>query len=102
MAYAALVHSGQKRKGTNISYVCRLMSVSALVMEYGGDEDQALAGLLHDALGVAVRNTNRLYSVTSETVWLTSYLLAQTVSLMRLERRPIGDNSKRLIWSGCR
>ena len=26
------------------------MSVSALVMEFGGDEDQAIAGLLHDAL----------------------------------------------------
>lgn len=26
------------------------MSVSALVMEFGGDEDQAIAGMLHDAL----------------------------------------------------
>ena len=60
------------------------MSVSALVMEYGCDEDQAVAGLLHDALGIAVRNTNKLYNVTLETVWLTSYLLAQTLSRMRL------------------
>jgi (p)ppGpp synthase/HD superfamily hydrolase len=33
-----------------IPYVSHLMSVSALVMENGGDEDQAIAGLLHDAL----------------------------------------------------
>lgn len=50
MAYAALIHGAQKRKGTAIPYVSHLMSVSALVMEFGGDEDQAIAGLLHDAL----------------------------------------------------
>jgi (p)ppGpp synthase/HD superfamily hydrolase len=50
MAYAALIHGTQKRKGTSIPYLSHLMSVSALVMEFGGDEDQAIAGLLHDAL----------------------------------------------------
>ena len=50
MSYAALIHGTQKRKGTTIPYVSHLMSVSALVMEFGGDEDLAIAGLLHDAL----------------------------------------------------
>jgi GTP pyrophosphokinase len=50
MSYAALIHGSQKRKGTTIPYVSHLMSVSALVMEFGGDEDLAIAGLLHDAL----------------------------------------------------
>ena len=50
MSYAALIHGTQKRKGTAIPYISHLMSVSALVMEFGGDEDQAIAGLLHDAL----------------------------------------------------
>jgi len=50
MAYAALIHGDQRRKGTAIRYVSHLMSVSALVMEFGGDDDQAVAGLLHDAL----------------------------------------------------
>jgi GTP pyrophosphokinase len=50
LAYAALVHARQRRKGTNIPYISHLMSVSALVMEFGGDEDQAIAGLLHDVL----------------------------------------------------
>jgi GTP pyrophosphokinase len=50
MSYAALIHGTQKRKGTAIPYVSHLMSVCALVMEFGGDEDQAIAGLLHDAL----------------------------------------------------
>jgi (p)ppGpp synthase/HD superfamily hydrolase len=50
MSYAALIHGTQNRKGTTIPYISHLMSVSALVMEFGGDEDQAIAGLLHDAL----------------------------------------------------
>ena len=31
-------------------YISHLMSVSALVLENGGDEDQAIAALLHDAV----------------------------------------------------
>jgi GTP pyrophosphokinase len=50
MSYAALIHGTQKRKGTAIPYISHLMSVCALVMEFGGDEDQAVSGLLHDAL----------------------------------------------------
>jgi (p)ppGpp synthase/HD superfamily hydrolase len=47
--YAHQLHQGQVRKGTTIPYVSHLMTVSALVVEHGGDEDQAIAGLLHDA-----------------------------------------------------
>lgn len=49
-AYAAEIHAGQVRKGTDIAYISHLMSVSALVIEHGGDTDQAIAGLLHDSL----------------------------------------------------
>lgn len=48
--FAAQEHQCQLRKGTNIPYISHLMSVSALVMENGGDEDQAIAGLLHDVI----------------------------------------------------
>jgi (p)ppGpp synthase/HD superfamily hydrolase len=44
------VHGGQVRKGTSIPYLAHLMSVSALVLEAGGDEDCAIAGMLHDAV----------------------------------------------------
>ena len=44
------LHANQVRKATAIPYVSHLMSVSALVLEHGGDEDQAIAGLLHDAI----------------------------------------------------
>ena len=44
------LHLRQIRKGTNIPYISHLMSVSALVMENGGNTDEVIAGLLHDAV----------------------------------------------------
>ena len=48
--YALNLHHFQYRKGTRVPYIAHLMSVSALILENGGDEDQAIAGLLHDAV----------------------------------------------------
>ena len=48
--FAAREHQHQTRKSTDIPYVSHLMSVSALILENGGDEDQAIAGLLHDVI----------------------------------------------------
>lgn len=48
--FAASEHQEQYRKSTDIPYISHLMSVSALVMEHGGSEDQAIAGLLHDVV----------------------------------------------------
>jgi (p)ppGpp synthase/HD superfamily hydrolase len=48
--FAVRAHGDQVRKGTSIPYVSHLFGVAALVLEGGGDEDLAIAGLLHDAL----------------------------------------------------
>lgn len=48
--YARTAHAGHFRKGTTIPYVYHLLGVASLVLEHGGDEDQAIAGLLHDVL----------------------------------------------------
>lgn len=47
---AAELHATQVRKGTSIPYVAHLMAVAALVLEDGGDEEQAIAAMLHDAV----------------------------------------------------
>lgn len=52
-SYAASAHAGQTRKGTSRPFIGHLMSVAALVLEYGGDEEQAIAALLHDAVEAA-------------------------------------------------
>jgi (p)ppGpp synthase/HD superfamily hydrolase len=48
--YARIAHAGQVRKGTAIPYLQHLLGVASLVLEHGGDEEQAIAGLLHDVL----------------------------------------------------
>jgi len=48
--YATVVHGGQVRKGTAVPYVSHLLAVCGLVLEDGGDEDEAIAALLHDAV----------------------------------------------------
>lgn len=49
-AYALTIHADQTRKGTTIPYIAHLLQVSGLVLEHGGTEEQAIAGLLHDAI----------------------------------------------------
>ena len=43
-------HATQVRKGTNIPYIAHLLAVAALVLEDGGDEEEAIAALLHDTI----------------------------------------------------
>ena len=50
LVMATQLHASQKRKGTSIPYVSHLLAVSSLVLEHGGNENQAIAALLHDAL----------------------------------------------------
>jgi hypothetical protein len=47
--YAHDLNRHQTRKGTNIPYISHRMTVSALVVEYGGNEDRAIGASLHDA-----------------------------------------------------
>lgn len=49
LAFAADLHATQRRKGTEIPYVSHLLSVCSIVLTHGGDEDEAIAALLHDA-----------------------------------------------------
>jgi len=49
-AFAAEKHAGQTRKSSTIPYIAHLMGVASLVLEAGGDEDLAIAALLHDVV----------------------------------------------------
>lgn len=44
------LHSGHFRKHKHVPYLSHLMSVSSLVLENGGSENEAIAALLHDAV----------------------------------------------------
>ncbi|HET7686893.1 MAG TPA: HD domain-containing protein [Candidatus Limnocylindria bacterium] len=49
VATAAELHGEQARKGGRVPYLAHLLAVASLVLEDGGDEDEAIAALLHDA-----------------------------------------------------
>jgi len=48
--FASKMHSGQTRKASSIPYLAHLIGVASLVLEAGGDEDLAMAALLHDVV----------------------------------------------------
>jgi|SRR5579883_2198883 (p)ppGpp synthase/HD superfamily hydrolase len=50
LVFAHRLHAKQRRKGSGIPYIGHLLAVTALVLEYGGDENEAIAALLHDAI----------------------------------------------------
>lgn len=50
LLYATRLHANQTRKVSCVPYISHLLSVAALVLEDGGDEDEAIAALLHDAV----------------------------------------------------
>ncbi len=49
LQFANKIHGTQARKGLGAPYISHLMAVSALVLEFGGNETQAIAALLHDS-----------------------------------------------------
>jgi (p)ppGpp synthase/HD superfamily hydrolase len=50
LLFATRKHARQTRKGTTVPYVAHLLSVAGLVLEARGDEDLAIAALLHDVV----------------------------------------------------
>ena len=47
---AAQIHGTQVRKGTSIPYLSHLLGTCAIALDYGANEDEAIAALLHDAI----------------------------------------------------
>jgi len=48
LEYAVMHHKEQVRKQTDITYISHPLGVASIVLEAGGSEDEAIAGLLHD------------------------------------------------------
>ena len=48
MKYATFWHRHQVRKSTDLTYILHPLGVASLVLEAGGNEDEAIAALLHD------------------------------------------------------
>ncbi|MBW4613401.1 MAG: HD domain-containing protein [Desmonostoc vinosum HA7617-LM4] len=63
LTYATQLHANQVRKGSGIPYIAHLLGVASIALEYGANEDEAIAALLHDAIedqgGAATREEIR-------------------------------------------
>ena len=76
LVFAAQLHKHQRRKASNVPYLSHLLAVAGLVIEYGGNEDQAIAALIHDAIEdqggpstrdeIACRFGNRVAEIVDE------------------------------------
>ncbi len=49
LSLAIQVHANQRRKDSGAPYIAHVLGVTALVLEDGGSEDEAIAALLHDS-----------------------------------------------------
>jgi (p)ppGpp synthase/HD superfamily hydrolase len=104
LLYATHVHEGQVRKGTSTPYVAHLLAVAATVLEYGGDEDLAIAALLHDSVedqgGKARLDDirNRFGEGVARIVEACSDSLADTG---KGSVRHIGKSERKLISRAC-
>ena len=63
LIYATGLHATQTRKGSGIPYIAHLLGAASIALEYGANEDEAIAALLHDAVedqgGAATREEIR-------------------------------------------
>ncbi len=63
LIYATQLHANQVRKGSGVPYIAHLLGVASIALEYGANEDEAIAALLHDAIedqgGAATREEIR-------------------------------------------
>lgn len=50
LTYATELHANQVRKGSGVPYIAHLLGVVSIALEYGANEDEAIAALLHDAI----------------------------------------------------
>ncbi|MBC6475797.1 MAG: HD domain-containing protein [Hormoscilla sp. GM102CHS1] len=50
LTFAAQLHATQKRKGSGVPYIAHLLGTASIALEYGANETEAIAALLHDAI----------------------------------------------------
>src|SRR5216110_1024467 len=50
LIYATRAHGNQMRKKTGIPYIAHILGVTAIALEYGANETEAISALLHDTV----------------------------------------------------
>ena len=50
LVYATQAHCNQTRKKTGVPYIAHILGVTAIALEYGANETEAIGALLHDTV----------------------------------------------------
>jgi (p)ppGpp synthase/HD superfamily hydrolase len=98
-SYVSELQRLEKRKGTEIPSMTHFLSVSALVMEYGGSEDEAIAALLHDTVedDGGMEHAEDLKEVFGKTVADIVLGCSDSVSDDKNNKAPWNDRKKNYI-----
>ena len=97
LLYAARLHSDQLRKGEPpVPFISHLMAVSAIVIENGGSEDEAIAALLHDAVEDQ-GGTRRLEEIRLTFGENVAAIVAGCTDSWETPKRPWGERKEEYI-----
>ena len=69
LVYAAILYSGQSRKGTSIPYVSHVLSVAALTLENGATEEEAIEALGDEVLIAATARIRDMLNADRATLY---------------------------------
>lgn len=98
LTFAADLHATQTRKGSGVPYIAHLLGVASIALEYGAQEDEAIAALLHDAIedqgGIATQKFAVALGIPSPRSWKA----APTLTPPRNRR---GESAKKLTSPTC-
>lgn len=96
LVYAAIVHAGQLRKGTEIPYLAHLLGVASIALEYEANEDEAISALLHDAVEDA-GGLDRLEDIKSRFGEHVAEIVAECTDAYVVPKPPWRERKKKYI-----
>ena len=95
LIYATQAHCDQTRKKTGIPYIAHVLGVTAIALEYGANETEAIGALLHDTVEDC-GGAERLRDIQNVTVmtWRRSSMAALIPTKFRNHR---GAHARKLM-----
>jgi (p)ppGpp synthase/HD superfamily hydrolase len=97
LQYVSDLHRSQTRKGGDIPYVGHLLSVASLVIEGGGTETQAIAGLLHDAVEDQGRDGRTLAEIREKFGEDVATIVSECSDTEEVPKPPWDERKKKYI-----
>lgn len=66
LVYTSAFHADHCHKGSTVPYLSHLLGVTAIALEHGADEDEAIGALLHDSVEYAIKKQADINALKAE------------------------------------